>query len=328
MSHTDLLSQVPLFSNLSDEALARISELTREASFPAEHNIVHIGDPGDTLYILLEGSVEVLYPGRSQDLVLARLDPGDFFGEMALLNDEPRSATVRAMQPVRALLLGQDDFRLLVRESSDVALNLLEALSYRVRSAGEQAGGLHEQVLRDPLTGLLNRRAFQERVQEETNRAQRYDEGFSLLILDVDQFKVVNDTFGHDVGDDVLRWIGRILGEHTRAADAPFRIGGEEFAILAPSAPSETARSIAERIRTVIGEARPPVGHELRITASIGFATCPDHARRAEALFRLADQAVIRAKARGRDRVEGPEGVTSVDRAPGPEDRRSGDSSG
>jgi diguanylate cyclase (GGDEF)-like protein len=328
MSHVDALARVSLFSNLSEEDLARISSFSREESYSEGANIVTIGEPGNTLFIVLEGTVRVLYPGRSQDLQLARLDAGDFFGEMALLNDEPRSATVQAMTPVRALLVDRDDFRDLVRNSGGVALNLLEALSYRIRNVGAQAGELHDQTLRDPLTGLLNRRAFQERLQEETNRAQRYGEDFSLLILDVDQFKVVNDTFGHDVGDEVLKWIGRILGEHTRAADAPFRIGGEEFAVLAPSAPPETAEALADRIRTVILESRPPLALEVNISVSIGYATCPDHARRSEALFRLADQAVIRGKAQGRNQVAGPDVITSSDRGPGPEDRRSVERSG
>lgn len=304
MSHVDLLRQVPLFSTLSDEDLARIGDRVHEAAFEEGDSVFSMGETGDTLYLITEGSVRILYPGRSQELELARLGPGDFFGEMALLNDEPRSATVIALTPIRVLVLGKAEFRELVADSGEVALRLLEALSYRMRTAGAQAGELHDQMLRDPLTGLLNRRAFRERLQEEVNRAQRYGEAFSLLILDVDQFKVVNDTFGHDAGDQVLQWLGRILIEHTRAADAPFRIGGEEFAILAPAADAEVARSIGDRIRAHIADGSPPLGP---ITASIGFATCPSHARRPETLFRLADQAVLRAKAQGRDRVEGPD---------------------
>jgi diguanylate cyclase (GGDEF)-like protein len=157
------------------------------------------------------------------------------------------------------------------------------------------------------LTGLLNRRAFHERVAEETERAQRYGEKFSLIIIDLDSFKAVNEALGHEVGDDVLRWIGRLLTEQTRAADAPFRIGGEKFAIMAPSAPPEMARAVSERIRAVVNETRLRLGRGVRITVSMGYATCPDHARRAEALFRIADQALLRAKAQGRNRVAGPE---------------------
>lgn len=321
MSHAELLAKVPLFSHLASEHLGRIAAATREEEFPEGAEIVSLGEAGHTMYVLLEGRVEVLYPGRSQDLTFARLDAGDFFGEMALLNDEPRSASVRAMTPVRVLAIEKDDFRSLVEESTQAALALLEALSYRIRSVGVQAGDLHEQSLRDGLTGLLNRRAFHGRLEEEVGRAQRYGEQFSLLILDVDQFKLLNDTFGHDAGDEVLRWIGRILMEHTRTADAPFRIGGEEFAIMAPAAPPETAVSIAERLRATFAEAHPPLERDTTVTISVGYATCPDHARRAESLFHLADQAVLRAKAAGRNRVEGPDGVADTN-MPDPKELR------
>jgi diguanylate cyclase (GGDEF)-like protein len=312
MSYADLLAKVPLFSHLAPEHLTRIADGTREEEYSEGDEIVSLGDAGQTMYVLLEGRVEVLYPGRSQSLTFARLDAGDFFGEMALLNNEPRSASVRAMTPVRVLAIEKDDFRSLVEESTQAAFALLEALSYRVRSVGIQAGDLHEQSLRDPLTGLLNRRAFHERIQEEVGRAQRYGEQFSLLILDVDQFKLLNDTFGHDAGDEALRWVGRVLMEHTRAADAPFRVGGEEFAILAPSASPETAAAIAERLRATFAESHPPLDRAATLTMSVGYATCPDHARRAESLFHMADQAVLRAKTGGRNRVEGPDGVADV----------------
>jgi diguanylate cyclase (GGDEF)-like protein len=312
MSHAELLAKVPLFSHLAPEHLTRIAESTREEEYSEGDEIVSLGEAGHTMYVLLEGRVEVLYPGRSQNLTFARLDAGDFFGEMALLNEEPRSASVRAMTPVRVLAIEKDDFRSLVQESTQAAFALLEALSYRVRSVGLQAGDLHERSLRDPLTGLLNRRAFQERIHEEVGRAQRYGEKFSLLILDVDQFKLLNDTFGHDAGDEVLKWIGRILMEHTRAADAPFRIGGEEFAIMAPSAPPEIAAQIGERLRATFARSHPPLPRDTTVTISVGYATCPDHARRSESLFQMADQAVLQAKARGRNRVEGPDGVADT----------------
>jgi len=304
MDHTALLARVPLFSGLSQAEIAELDLLTVEANFPEDRNIITIGEPGDALYVLIEGTVAVLYPGQEQEFELARLGPGDFFGEMALLNEEPRSATVRALEPCRALVIEKEDFRRLVSSSGTVSLKLLDILSRRIRYADEQMGGLSEQALRDPLTGLLNRRAFHERLSEEANRVRRYGEIFSLIILDVDHFKVINDSRGHDVGDEVLRWIARVLNELTRAADAVFRIGGEEFAILAPAASAEVARSVGNRIRATIGEARPPVEGDLRVTISAGFATCPDHGRHPDFLFHLADQALLRAKAGGRNRIE------------------------
>jgi diguanylate cyclase (GGDEF)-like protein len=210
------------------------------------------------------------------------------------------------MEPTQVLSLSKEDFRSVVGSSTGLALKLLEVLSRRIRSADEQMGGLSEQALRDSLTGLLNRRAFHERLREETNRAVRYGDTFSLILLDVDRFKAVNDTLGHDVGDTVLRWVGRILAEHTRAADTAFRVGGEEFAILAPAAGPEMARMVGDRIRTTIGEATPPMSQELKVTVSGGYSTCPDHSQEAEQLYHIADQALLRAKEEGRDRISDP----------------------
>ena len=303
MDVVEHLSRVPLFERLDPEALRKLARLTRTATFPSDAKIVEMGESGLSLFVILEGHVRVLYPARSADFELARLGPGDFFGEMALLNDKPRSATVQAVEDVELLVLAQDDFRNVLLESPTVALQLIESLSIRIRSADEHISTLSDKAMRDPLTGLLNRRSYRERIKEEVDRALRYEERFSLILLDLDQFKSVNDTFGHDVGDVVLGWTGRLLSEHTRSADTPFRIGGEEFAILAPSTEASVAHSVTQRLVDVVAEARPPVDFELKVTMSGGYACCPDHTASPEALFTLADKALFQAKAEGRNRV-------------------------
>ncbi len=306
MDHLEIISGIPLFGELTPEEVSLLDGATQERRYQVGENIVTIGQKGDRLFMILEGQVQVLYPARSQEFELARLGPGDFFGEMALLNDEPRSATVRTLEPTRVLTLDKKDFQAIVRGSSSVALKLLRILSMRIRNADEQMSGLSEQALRDPLTGLLNRRAFHERMAEEGNRAQRYGDHFGLVLLDIDGFKSINDSLGHDVGDALLRWIGRILVEHTRVADSPFRVGGEEFAILAPAASPEVARNVAERIRNVVEESQPPIDREIRVTLSAGYAACPLHGTRPEILYHIADQALLRAKSEGRNRVADP----------------------
>lgn len=162
-------------------------------------------------------------------------------------------------------------------------------------------------VLRDPLAGLLNRRAFHERLHEEADRYHRYGDEFSIILLAVDHCESVNGTFGHDVGDHVLGWIGRLLTDQTRSADAPFRVSGEEFAILAPATGGESAGEVADRLLQVIGDARRPVEFDLRVTVSGGYASCPPlHASRAPRLFTIADQALLRAKTRGRNQAFHP----------------------
>jgi len=306
-SNIELLYAVPLLAGLDAEDIKRLAAGSRLEQFGSGEAIVEIGEPGRSLYVVTSGQVQVLYPARDSEFELARLGPGDFFGEMALLNDKPRSATVRAVDAVEALVLDKSEFRGIVVDRPHVALKLLEALSVRIRHADEQISGLSDQAVRDPLTGLLNRRAFNERMIVECDRARRYSERFSLILLDLDHFKTINDTLGHDVGDDVLSWIGRILTEHTRLADMPFRIGGEEFAILCPSTSAVLARSVSQRLVAVVGEAAPPVRHKLHVTMSAGYSTSPDHGVGTEALYNLADQALLRAKREGRNRVNDPE---------------------
>ncbi len=306
MTRTEWLSRVPLFRELDPRVLSRIADLAEERTFDTGRRVVNMGEPGDTLYVLLEGAVAVLYPARSEEFELARLGPGEFFGEMALLNDSPRSASVQVLEPTRALALRKDAFRRIVQESPELALKLLETLSTRIRLADRSLGALKDEALRDPLTGLLNRRAFHDRLREEVDRFHRYGENFALILLDLDRFKSINDTLGHDVGDQVLRWVGRILLEHTRTADTPFRIGGEEFAILAPSTPGEVAEKVAQRLVLLVAEARPAAESELRVTISAGFAAIPDHADDADVLFQVADQGLLQAKEGGRNRVMAP----------------------
>lgn len=297
---------MPLFSGLDAQDIDQLAEILRVESYGPGEPVVEIGEPGRSLFIVTEGAVQVLYPSRHSAFELARLGPGDFFGEMALLNDKPRSATVRTIGDVGVLKLDKADFRQLIVARPQVGLLLLEALSVRIRTADEQISGLSDQAVRDPLTGLLNRRAFNERIQEEADRTRRYGEAFSLILIDLDHFKSINDALGHDIGDQVLGWIGRLLTEHTRAADSPFRIGGEEFAIICPATKPEVAHAVAQRLVTLVGEAKPATKREVTLTMSASYASAPDHTESPEVLYSLADQGLLRAKREGRNRVVPP----------------------
>ena len=305
-SPTELLKRVPMFRELSDDDLEQLGAACIPESFGPGEDIVHLGDPGHALYIVTEGQVQVLYPARSSEYELARLGPGECFGEMALLNDLPRSATVRSVDGVSTLTLDKKDFREQLLKRPSVAMQLLSALSRRIRNADEQISGLSDQAMNDPLTGLLNRRAFNDRLAEECDRTRRYGEPFSLILIDLDKFKSINDSFGHDTGDAILSWVGRLFTEHTRSADSAFRIGGEEFAILCPSSAGETTFNAARRLVQIIADARPPVSFDLTVTMSAGFSSAPIDGRRPDELFQIADRALMRAKAGGRNRVCAP----------------------
>jgi diguanylate cyclase (GGDEF)-like protein len=167
---------------------------------------------------------------------------------------------------------------------------------------------LYEQAERlattDGLTGLLNRRTFNGQLQRRLREAQRYNRPLSMLLLDIDHFKKVNDTYGHPAGDAVLRGVAQLLQNQARETDIVARFGGEEMALILPETDGRGALAIAERIRKgVAAAAHPTEQGNLRVTASIGLATWPGAAPDADTLVEAADKALYRAKEGGRNRV-------------------------
>jgi diguanylate cyclase (GGDEF)-like protein len=152
----------------------------------------------------------------------------------------------------------------------------------------------------DPLTGLLNHRAFQERVESEVGRAQRYGRPLALVLLDLDYFKSINDAYGHQAGDAALMHAARLLEAGARAGDVLGRIGGDEFALLLPETSAEQALPIAERWAAEFRTA--PVGVASHLTMSAGVCDLT-HANGSRELMRLADGALYWAKSQGRDTV-------------------------
>lgn len=164
---------------------------------------------------------------------------------------------------------------------------------------------LRVQSLRDPLTGLYNRRYLEENLARELQRCERKGLPLSVLMLDVDHFKRFNDQHGHAAGDAILAHVGRVLREHTRGEDIACRYGGEEFTIVLPETDVATALVRAEALRVAVGSGTiMHLGKTLGpITISVGAATAPDDGGTAQVLLEVADAALYRAKAEGRDRV-------------------------
>ena len=159
---------------------------------------------------------------------------------------------------------------------------------------------LLSQATSDPLTGLLNHRAFQERVESEVGRAQRYERPLALVLLDLDYFKSINDAYGHQAGDAALMQAAQILETCARTGDVLGRIGGDEFALLLPETNAEQALPIAERWAAQFREA--PVGVAAHLTMSAGVSDLT-HANGSRELVRLADGALYAAKSQGRDTI-------------------------
>jgi diguanylate cyclase (GGDEF)-like protein len=187
--------------------------------------------------------------------------------------------------------------------------DILIALQNHVQSAVSNAykyDAIRRQVVTDHLTHLYNRRFFMNRASEEIERTLRHKAPLSVLMVDIDHFKLFNDTHGHATGDRVLQTVARAMQAALRTSDVCARYGGEEFAMLLPNTPGENAYYVAERVRrTLQGTRYTGLGlpADVNITISVGVSTCPRDATTLDDLMQLADEALYQAKEEGRDRV-------------------------
>jgi diguanylate cyclase (GGDEF)-like protein len=191
----------------------------------------------------------------------------------------------------------------------DSAVELFTYLAGQAAVSIENAD-LHETVQRqavtDELTGLSNLRHFHDTLAGEIERARRFGSPVGLVMIDLDDFKAINDTYGHQQGDDVLSKVARVLRELSRDIDEPARYGGEEMAVILPQTDLDGAELAAERMRRAIAELRIDRidgGGPLRVTASFGVASLPECATNKDTLIAEADAALYRAKRAGKNAV-------------------------
>jgi len=190
--------------------------------------------------------------------------------------------------------------RQLPEKDMHMVLDLADRVAV-VISHAELFAKVELESITDPMTGLFNRRHFEGQLSKEIDRYQRFGHPFSFIIIDLDYLKKINDTLGHDFGDDAIKHIGNVLKKSVRDVDTVARFGGEEFVVLLPETDLKWARMVAERICTSIRE--KPVEGVGTVTASVGVAVFPRDADDKEKLFELADKALFLAKHRGRDQV-------------------------
>lgn len=191
---------------------------------------------------------------------------------------------------------------------SQESVRLLQALSDRIAFPLHKIRlqeGLEDLAFTDGMTGLYNYRSFKRHLHDELRRTIRYKRKLALLMLDLDDFKAVNDRYGHPAGNRVLIGVAEIIRQTVRETDLPARYGGEEFAIVCPETDGQEALNVAERIRAAVEASRFEVvpGEMVRITISIGVSSYPLDAVDETSLISAADTALYEAKARGKNRV-------------------------
>lgn len=210
-------------------------------------------------------------------------------------------------------LMGIEFFSYIRRlhEVQDAVDEQKRTLEMANQSLHEQIGKIHdlqeklrEQANRDSLTGLFNRRYLEGTLERELARCKRENAPLTMLLLDIDHFKLVNDTYGHQAGDEVLRVFARALQESARTEDIVCRYGGEEFLLVLPKMPLNIALGRANQLLELFRQTTVEFeGKRIPVTTSIGIAAVPDHAITVENLIRSADQALYRAKSAGRNRA-------------------------
>lgn len=244
--------------------------------------------------------VKVELPGESGLVVLAHLRSEGGQTPVLLLSSSDDSAARAA-----AFRQGCDDFLLLPVLPYEVVARAARrmALHRALLRAKTEAARLHELAVTDGLTQVANHRHFQERLREEFRRAQRYDDPLALILVDLDHFKNVNDSFGHQVGDEVLKATAACVKAAVRETDFVARYGGEEFAVLLPKTHLAGALTVAERIVAELAHIKAgPAG--LKVTASFGVSGFPGRSVNTfDQLVRTSDDALYRAKREGRNKI-------------------------
>lgn len=182
----------------------------------------------------------------------------------------------------------------------------MEQIEEQRRLLLKSAEELRSMSVRDPLTGLFNRRYLEETLERELHRSAREGQSFGLVMLDVDDLKAMNDRRGHAAGDQLLRQVGELLSGQVRRGDAACRYGGDEFVLILPGATADGSSKLAEKIRAGAGLLRldDATGPRPTPSLSIGVAVFPDHGRTSEELLAAADAALYRAKREGRGRLQ------------------------
>jgi two-component system cell cycle response regulator len=280
-----------------------------EMGLADEYEIIPVFDPTQTINIFSETAVDIVIsdikmPGLSGFDILRSVKAANPLVEVILLTGELPD---KSRPAVNALQSGAHDY-LVKPVSMRVLKAAMQQALAKQRQQLEDKRKLQELLRRantDFLTGLSNRHHFQTQVKLEFERSDRYERSLSCLLLDIDDFKKINDELGHCAGDQVLQRLGQLFGKHLRSSDLKCRYGGEEFVVILPEADAEVAATVAEKLRRLITKESfefkdPP----LQISASIGMATSQRrNFASAEELIRAADLAMLQAKREGRNCV-------------------------
>lgn len=310
------LREVSIFSTLDSEEITTVSEALVPGSAEPNVKLFEEGEKGDCLYLIESGRVGItVRVENGDDFQVASFGPGECIGEMTIFDQAPRSATGTTRASTTYFTLSVSDFDRLVAEHPTVAIKvmyrMLNITAERLQSSSnflsdmvQWGEGARKRAITDEFTGLYNRRFLDEAIEEEIANAQASGKPLAVMMFDLDHFHAINDAYGQDVGDEVIRDLVPIIRDVFRDSDLPARYGGDEFTVLLPDTDAETALDIAEKlvagVRTVdtLSKREGPID---MATTSVGVTVFPLHGRTSKTLSDRADHALYRAKEGGRN---------------------------
>jgi diguanylate cyclase (GGDEF)-like protein len=314
----EFLSHIEIFSLLKPEEINSIACLFKTHEINDGEVLFREGDEGNELFIVKSGTVasSIRLPDGGERQV-ALFNAGNFFGEMSIFENAPRSATCYCTEHCTLLGLHEKDFYSMIEQYPDIATKImyrmLNITTQRLRDTGEFLSDMvhwgeaaRRRAITDELTGAYNRRFLDDALASQLELARNSGNPLSLLMVDLDYFREINDNYGHEAGDRSIVEVVKVINRMLRESDILARFGGDEFTILLPDTPGETALDMAERTRLEVeskGILKGYGGRETGLTLSIGISSFPEHADDVKKLKEMADQALYRAKESGRNRV-------------------------
>ncbi|MDR1317935.1 MAG: diguanylate cyclase [Spirochaetales bacterium] len=309
------LRRTAIFEDLRDEECEILLSRMERVKAAKGKTIFREGAEGEQMYVILKGNVSISTQlADGTELLLASVDAGSFFGDMAIIENAPRSATCTAARACDLLSLNRSDFYDIIHSYPEMALKILYRMllimSQRFKNAGAAltemvrwGEGARKKAISDEATGLFNRRFLDESFGAAVSRALGNGKPLSFAMVDMDHFSQLNKKYGEAFGDEVILAVSEIFRESFRETDILARCGGDEFAFIFPDTHARTALRLCGDMTEKLRRLRFAKHPKLTISLSIGIASVPENADSHTALKEAADRALYEAKEEGRDRI-------------------------